>query len=34
MDVRSNVVSEKPGTKFRIVEDSAPFVSGLKIKKR
>jgi len=34
MDVRSNVVSEKPGTKFRVVENNSPFVSGLKIKKR
>lgn len=34
MNVRSNVDSQKPGTKFRVVNDGTPFMSGLKIKKR
>lgn len=34
MDVRSNVDSSKPGTKYRIVNDGSNFASGLKIKKK
>ena len=34
MNVRSKVSSDKVGNKFRVVEDSSPFSSGLKINKR
>lgn len=34
MSVRSNVDSQKPGTKFRVVNDDSPYMSGLRIKKR
>ena len=34
MEVRSNVDSPTTGTKFRVLQDSGDFSSGLKIKKR
>lgn len=34
MNVRTNVDSSKPGTKFKVVDSSQGFGSGLKIKKR
>lgn len=34
MDVRSNVDSSKPGTKFRVINDGSSFGSGLKIRKK
>ena len=34
MNVRSNVDSSKPGTKFRVLQDSGNFGSGLKIRKK
>ena len=34
MNVRTNVDSSKPGTKFKVVDSSQDFGSGLKIKKR
>jgi len=34
MDVRSNVDSSKPGTKFKVVNDGANFGRGLKIRKK
>ena len=34
MDMRTNVDSPTPGTKFRVLNDESTFSSGLKIKKR
>ena len=34
MNVRTNVDSSKPGTKFKVVDSNQDFGSGLKIKKR
>ena len=34
MDVRTNVDSSKPGTKFRVVGDNSGFGTGLKIRKK
>ena len=34
MSVRNNVDSSKSGTQFKVLQDTASFSSGLKIKKR
>mgnify|MGYP003989728625 FL=1 len=34
MDIRSKVDSSTNGTKFKVLQDSGDFSSGLKIKKR